>query len=57
MISWPENDVTEPSLLKHISSDSLKEFIRKASESEPNRNVGPVTLSHTNSGKSCEIGD
>ena len=30
-ISWPENDVIEPPLLKHISSDFLKEFIRKTS--------------------------
>ena len=42
MISWPKNDVTEPLLLKYVFSDSLKEFIKKTSETEPNRNVGPV---------------
>lgn len=42
MILWPENDVTEPPLLKHVSSDSLKDFIRKASEAEPNSKVDPV---------------
>ena len=40
MISWTENDVTEIPLLKHVSSDSLKVFIRKAYENDPN--VGPV---------------
>jgi hypothetical protein len=42
MILWPENDVTEPPLLKHVSSDSLKDFIRKASEAQPNSKVDPV---------------
>ena len=41
MISWPENDITEP-LLKYVFSDSLKEFIKKVSQTGPNRNVGPV---------------
>ena len=42
MIRWSENDVTEPPLLKHISSDSLKDFIRKASEAEPNSKLDQV---------------
>ena len=57
MISWAENDITEPPLQKQVSSDSLKEFIRKTSETEPNRNVDPVILSRASSGKSCETGD
>ena len=42
MISWAENDITEPPLQKQVSSDSLKEFIRKTSETESKRNVGPL---------------
>ena len=40
MTSWLENNLTEPPLLKHVFSDSLHEFIRKTSETEPHRNVG-----------------
>ena len=47
MISWPENDVSEPLLLRYIFSDSLKEFKRKTSESEPNRNVGCETVTES----------
>ena len=42
MISWLKNDVTEALLLKYVLSDSLKDFIKKTPETEPNRNVGPV---------------
>ena len=42
MISWPKNDVTEPLLLNYVFSDSLKEFIKKTFETEPNKNVDPV---------------
>ena len=42
MISWVENDVTEPPLVKHVSIDSLKGFIRKASEAQPNSKVDPL---------------
>lgn len=42
MISWAENDVTEPPLVKHVSIDSLKDFIRKTSEAQPNSKVDPL---------------
>ena len=29
MISWPENDITESPLLKHVSRGSIKDFIRE----------------------------
>lgn len=42
MISWAENDVTELPLVKHVSIDSLKDFIRKTSEAQPNSKVDPL---------------
>ena len=62
MISWPENEVTEPLLLKYVFSDLLKEFIRETAETELNRNMGqlltfPNFLVTHKQLNECETGD
>lgn len=36
MISWTDNDVMEPSMVKHVTDESLNELINETSQAQPN---------------------